>query len=646
MTHAIARLKRRRTRRVLAVTGMGVAVLAVNIGPATSAVNSLNNYRLVNSRSYQDTHGSWSSQLVPERYRLNAVHAALLHTGKVLMVAGSGNDRNSFAAGTFKTSLWDPATDTYKEIPTPDDFFCAGHAFLPDGRLVIAGGTQRYELLAGEVTKAAGAMTVRNEDPDSAPVTLKKGTRFTGPNGKVYQSTNDVTLAPATKMVDPGGTMVHPSSEVVWVEALDKGPDSVITGPGQYAIQGLSGDQAHNIYGQAQKVTLDKQDFQGTQTTYVFDPITEKYDRVEDMKYKRWYATLVGLGNGDLLASSGLDGTGQVLQGQTEVLNHQTLKWTEMTNLTQYFPTYPSLFLTASGKLFYSGSNSGYGPADRGRQPGLWNLSSNTLQLVPGLKDADQLETSGSVMLPPVQDQKVMVMGGGGVGESHQSTARTAVVDLKPANPAFVPGPDLAVPTRYPNIVLLPDDTVLVTGGSQDYRGRNASDNLISRIYDPASGAFHDAASPSIGRDYHSEAILLPDGRVVTLGSNPLFSDKENTQSASFEQRVEIYSPPYLFRGSRPVITDGPVNVDRGQSYAFAATGAAGVTTARLMRPSAATHVTDVEQRDIALGVTQAGGGVRLSIPSEATIAPAGWYMLTVSGSDRVPSIARWVHVS
>ena len=89
--------------------------------------------------------GHWDELPVPPEFRLNSVHAALLHTGKVLLIAGSGNDEQAFRAGTFKTLLWDPGTGEFHLVHTPIDLFCAGQAFLPDGNLLIAGGTTRYE---------------------------------------------------------------------------------------------------------------------------------------------------------------------------------------------------------------------------------------------------------------------------------------------------------------------------------------------------------------------------------------------------------------------------------------------------------------------------------------------------------------------
>ena len=90
--------------------------------------------------------GQWStlSYQVP----INPVHAALLHTGKVLIVSGSGNDANNF---DYEAAVWDPQAGTITTQPVGWDMFCNGMAVLPDGRPFIAGGTLQYDPFHGEL---------------------------------------------------------------------------------------------------------------------------------------------------------------------------------------------------------------------------------------------------------------------------------------------------------------------------------------------------------------------------------------------------------------------------------------------------------------------------------------------------------------
>jgi hypothetical protein len=64
----------------------------------------------------------------------------MLNTGKVLIMAGSGNNKGNFRAGRFESEVFNPATNTFKKIKTPYDMFCSGHLILPDGNVLIAGG--------------------------------------------------------------------------------------------------------------------------------------------------------------------------------------------------------------------------------------------------------------------------------------------------------------------------------------------------------------------------------------------------------------------------------------------------------------------------------------------------------------------------
>ncbi|GAA1177497.1 kelch motif-containing protein [Streptomyces hebeiensis] len=639
--------RRNRARRLAIGAAVVVAVAGMN-GPALYRFGSeqYHEYK-INRPDYKAANGHWGFLDVPAKFKINSIHASLLHTGKVLLIAGSGNNQKNFDAGKFESILWDPKDNSYKMIPTPKDMFCSGHTQLPDGNLLVAGGTKRYEKLKGDVTKAGGLMIVHNEDPDK-PITLPAGTMFTGKeNGKTFVSKDPVLVEKAKKVFDPAtGAFLRtePGLGRIYVEARKSGARYETGTEDNYRVHGMKGSDARNVYGIAQKLALDKKDFQGIRDAFEFDPVAEKYIKVDPMNEARWYPTLTTLEDGKVLALSGLDEIGQIVPGKDEIYDPETKKW-EYTGIIRKFPTYPAIFLMDNGKLFYSGSNAGYGPADVGRDPGVWDLETNTFDKIPGLSDADQMETSATVMLPPAQDQKFMVIGGGGVGESKKSSEKSRLVDLKDADPRFEDGPALDKGTRYPSASLMPDDSLLVTGGSEDYRGRGGTDILQARLYDPKSDTYKRVADPAVGRNYHSGSVLLPDGRVMIFGSDPLFSDKANTKPGTFEQRIEIYTPPYLFRDERPELTDGPKEIERGGSAVFKTKDAASIKTAKLMRPSAVTHVTDVEQRSIALDMKKTAEGIEVTVPENSALVPSGWYMLFVTDDKGTPSEAVWVDV-
>ncbi|MGP4002884.1 galactose oxidase-like domain-containing protein [Streptomyces sp. 8N706] len=636
----------RRTRRI-SIGAAAVLVVAGMNGPALYRFSSEKYHAYkINQPDYKAENGHWDLLDVPEKNRIHTIHAALLHTGKVLLIAGSGNNAKMFASKTFRSVLWDPEKNTYKNIPTPKDMFCAGHTQLPDGKLLVAGGTQRYEKLKGDVRKAGGLMIVKNESPDS-PKTLPAGTLFTGKaSGKTFESKDNLLVPRAKKKADPatGQVTVTASEARVYVEARERGRKHSTGDTDNYRIQGLKGAEAKNLYGIANKLSFDKKDFQGIKDAFEFDPVAERYIRVDPMHEARWYPTLTTLKDGKVLSVSGLDEIGQVVPGKNEIYDPKTKKWSYLPR-QRFFPTYPALFLTNGGKIFYTGSNAGYGPATKGRTPGLWDVDTNEFDPVPGMSDPDILETSMSVMLPPAQDQKFMVIGGGGVGESEKSSEKTRLVDLKKRDPRFKDGAPLSEGTRYPGGSILPDDTVFVSGGSGDYRGRGDSNILKAQIYDARTGTFRKVADPTVGRNYHSGTILLPDGRVMIFGSDSLYSDAANTKPGVFEKRIEIYTPPYLYRDSRPKLDSGPDRVRRGGTATFRTRYASTIKNVRLMRPSAVTHVTDVDQRSIAMDFNRSADGISVTVPKDRSLVPSGWYMLFVTDDQGTPSKARWVEV-
>ncbi|AXG79987.1 galactose oxidase-like domain-containing protein [Streptomyces paludis] len=93
--------------------------------------------------------GKW--EVLPTDNPVRSMHSVVLNNGKVLLIAGSGNDTDLFEAGTFTSAVYDPATGSYRTIPTPDDMFCSGHVQLSDGRVLVMSGNKGYPSADGTV---------------------------------------------------------------------------------------------------------------------------------------------------------------------------------------------------------------------------------------------------------------------------------------------------------------------------------------------------------------------------------------------------------------------------------------------------------------------------------------------------------------
>jgi hypothetical protein len=90
-------------------------------------------------------HGRWET--LPFMMPINPVHVALMHTRKILVISGSGNDPDN---KRFEAGVWDPQNETVKTFPIAWDMFCNGMVILPDGRPFVLGGTLKYDDFLGE----------------------------------------------------------------------------------------------------------------------------------------------------------------------------------------------------------------------------------------------------------------------------------------------------------------------------------------------------------------------------------------------------------------------------------------------------------------------------------------------------------------
>ena len=525
-------------------------------------------------------YGSWSvfPHSIPRRgpggYD-GVVHAALLHTGKVLFITADET-----------TLLWDP-TDTTPatfEDPvnqphlTPDpvsgySVLCGGHSFLSDGQLLVVGG---------------------------------------------------------------GGY-----------------------GPHEKAVRG-----------------------------YKFDPIGKTWTRTTgSMVHHRWYPTVLTLGGHRLSDSR------EVLivcghgAGDMEIYDEASDSFREVVSGDDKpFPSlYPGLHLLPDNSVFYS--RTGWGNAGPGGGPFtgddqsavfvLTGASTGTWHGIAPVTPAMPDRTKGmSVLLigSSAPQARILVLGGSdpSTNNSYETIDATALSSSSNWAPS-APFPD-GEHRSLGSAVLLPDGTVFVSGGIQ-------TTNSPCALFDPQTDSWSPMAALPSARDYHSVALLLPSGQVAMAGWN-------NTA-------IEIFDPPYLHRGARPVVTSAPSTVQRGQTFEVGSPDAGTISKMVLARPAAVTHQTDTEQKILELpylrsgfstfGTIDTNGAVtdrfgvgddfdalvfaaedrgfgpnlfyylRHDVTKLIATAPAGnpphalaqqgYYMMFALNNNGVPSVAKWIYL-
>jgi hypothetical protein len=513
------------------------------------------------------------------RFKHLPVHLALLHSGKVLAFGGSGNDENHlddpYPAEIFEPNDIGSDNGRVYEISNQNiegDIFCAGHAFLPDGRLLVAGGTYKYD-------------------------------------GKLF------------------GFPIPP--------------------------------------------------FSGLKQSYIIDPIHLKWTRVHDMQNGRWYPTCITLSDGRILVMSGLTEhfpwafpRKLEIYADSEGISNNNNGWQNLPKADHWIPLYPRLHLLPSGEVFYAGSyNTHYTfPFSLAGFPSAnFNLKNNRWTVIGNPKNLKR-EEGTTVLLPltpPDYTARVLLIAGG-TQPGNDAINNVEMIDFSDKPPRYKSIQPLKHPRYYCYAVLLPDKNVLVLGGKigtkgmgnmnpkmilKDEKKSSSTDHAMNQeevpqnplavrepeLFNTEDRQWYPMTPMQVDRLYHANALLLPDGRVLTAGSNP---DRRIN-----ELRIELYSPPYLFKGERPKILKYPSEISYGQSFEIeTGADANNIKEVVLLHPSVTTHCVNTEQRYVGLEFDQTNSNtLSVKVPSNKNILPPGYYMLFVIKHEGVPSIARFV---
>lgn len=473
------------------------------------------------------TRSKWSSTIAMP---LVPVAASTLRNGKVL--TWSAYDRFAFGGdrGMTYTALFDPATNTSSErlvSNTGHDMFCPGTSVLPDGRILVTGGSSS-----------------------------KKASVY-NPDTNVWTATGQLNIARGYQ----GDTVLSTGD--------------VFTAGGSWS-GGVGG----------------------------------KNGEVWSRSSGAW-RTLSGV-SGDALAATGATGT-----------DRDYHMW---------------FYGAANGYVFHAGPSAEMHWVDTA---GAGRI------LAAGNRADDAYAQSASVVM--YEAGKLFTAGGApGHDGGAKATAAAYTIDFSrgPGQPVAVArGKPMAFPRAYQNTVVLPSGEVVVIGGQSYMRIFNDAHSIqIPEIWSPATGQFTRLAQHARPRNYHSVAVLLLDGRVLTGGGGLCGRD-----CAANHPNVEILTPPYLLNADgspapRPAILAAPTTAGLGATVAVTTDGP--VASFAIVRLNAATHSLNNDQRRLPLPIASASGTTyQLVLPNDRGALIAGDWMLFAMNDKGAPSVAKIVRM-
>jgi hypothetical protein len=342
----------------------------------------------------------------------------------------------------------------------------------------------------------------------------------------------------------------------------------------------------------------------------------------------RWYPTTTTLPDGRVLVTAGEINCNGCVAVIPEIYNPQTNVWTQLSGASLDLPYYPHMFVLPDGRVLAAAT------AEDIISTQVLNVSTQTWSLV----DPNPVDGGSSAMYLP---GKVIKSGTSADPDLpiFPSAATTYVLDTTQPAPAWQETAPMAFPRTFHTLTLLPDGTVLVTGGgvTTDAIGVGSNAVLSAELWSPVTKTWTTMASMQKPRLYHSTALLLPDGSILAAGGGRFNGVNEPTDQLS----SEIYSPPYLFKGPRPTISAPlPTTATYGGTITVQTPDAARIAAVSLIRLGSVTHAFNQNQRFVQLQFTSAGSILNIQAPANANLAPPGYYMLFILDTNSVPSVA------
>jgi hypothetical protein len=393
----------------------------------------------------------------------------------------------------------------------------------------------------------------------------------------------------------------------------------------------------------------------GAHLALVFDPWTETWHRQQDMAQGRWYPSVV----------TGADGRQFITSG------HGDLGWGKLSKTIESFPArntavsfdpsnapdgepldtwpvnaeystdYPHLFSLRDGRIY------GFGRAYDEQYA--FDPAGRTSRKLPHRPDGGERKYGSAVALPnPTPGNgpdSALILGG---DRNNPKTYKFSGGTWSQDTPR-------AFGRTQDDTLIFPDGRLFTVNGSYDIRdygkgeyNPTADDFWRQTETRGTDGTWKLGPQQRLPRGYHSNAVLLPDGRIMITGDELQEIANNPDITSGMNGSIEIFKPSYLNQGGeRPALRtppDRPIGYDT--DFQIDTTNPRLARKVVLMAPITSTHSVDTSQRRIELRINaRAGNTLDVQSPQSAKDAPPGYYLLYVLDANGVPSIGHWVQL-
>jgi hypothetical protein len=429
-----------------------------------------------------------------------------------------------------------------------------------------------------------------------------------------------------------------PNGKILVADGQEFGPSAQVWDPVNNAFTAVTAPA--NIFCAGHTVMADGRVFVngghisshvGLKSTLIFNYQSNTWFTGPSMSNGRWYPTATVLPDGRIITISGESTCDGCYVPQHEIYDPSNNTWSILTGADFSFAFYPHVFILPTGKLLVASTT---------EAPIISRvLDLNTKVWTPIGSTA--FDGGSAIMYRPGKILKT------GTSVNPDAALRQAfptayVLDMNQPSPAWRQVSSMSFSRTFHSTVMLPDGNVLVVGGGNTTDAVNPAGAIYqAEIWSPSTETFTPVASMTVPRLYHSNALLLPDGRVVMTGGGRFNDGTAPTDRLN----AEYYLPPYMFKGARPTITSAPSSVQYATNFTIQTPDAAQIASVVMIRLGSSTHSFNMSQNYVPLTFSAIAGGLSVQGPSDSNLASPGYYMLFIVNTNGVPSVAPIVNL-